>query len=176
MDCLLPELGAGSPLPFPTRRLLIACSPSVSLCCLLRPRTTSEPELQPHTSQVGWASVGVGVGGPSFLFGLSQFLLSMSQLPAGSEQPHGPGHISLLISAALNPCKDPLHGRPPGSFLLTQMPFSMIVSWKMGRQLVSAYMGMNCMLWCGEEASEQCPHSEPPTHQIHCALRADALA
>lgn len=88
-----------------------------------------------------------------------------------------PGSVSLLILAALNPCKDPLHGRPPGAFLLTQMLFSMIVSWKMGRQLISAYRGMNCMLCCEEEASEQCPHSEtPPPNQIHRALRADAPA
>ena len=63
--------------------------------------------------------------------------------------------ISLLISAALNPCKDPLYQCPPGCFLLTQMPFFMTVSWKMARQLVSECRGMNCMLCCREEANEQ---------------------
>ena len=65
------------------------------------------------------------------------------------------GSVSLLISAALNPCKDPLHQCPPGSFLLTQMQFFMMVSWRMARQLVSEYRGMNCMLCCGEEANGQ---------------------
>ena len=65
-------------------------------------------------SQVGWALVRVGVGGPCCLSGLSQFLLSISQLTAGSEQPHGPGQRlpsdisstkSLLGPAAQTPAR-----------------------------------------------------------------------